>query len=99
MLEIPSDTNTIWSKMVTGKPWQISNFKNLIRKTLVKCNELSFSFLIKTYHSHAMLNLKTIIIYFIIMCSAKMVHAYAVSSVLRGYHKHTDVWSALNDGA
>ena len=65
----------------------------------MNCNELSF--LIKIYHSHAMLNLKTIIIYFIIIitCSAKMVHAYAVSSGMRGYHKHKDVWSALNDGA
>ena len=28
----------------------------------------------------------------------KMVHAFALSSVMRGCHKYKDVWSALIDG-
>ena len=36
-----------------------------------------------------MLNLKTTIIYFIITCGAKMVHTFAVSSAVRGYHEYT----------
>ena len=28
-----------------------------------------------------------------------MVHAFAVSSVVSGYHEHKDVWNARNDGA
>ena len=71
--------------------WQNGNFRNLVGKT---CNELSLSSSIKTHHSYAMLNLKTTIIYFIITCSAKMVHTFVVSSVVRGYHKYKDVWSA-----
>ena len=67
-----------------GKLWQIDNFKNLVGKTLANCNELSLSFLTKTCLLHAMLNLKTTIGYFIIMCSTKMVIAFVVSSVVRG---------------
>jgi len=29
------------------------------------------------------------------MCGAKMVHAFAVSSVVRGYHEYKDVWRPL----
>ena len=56
------------------------------------------SSLSKRHHSHVTLNLKTTIIYFIITCCAKMVHAFVVSSVVRGYHKYKDVWSAPIDG-
>ena len=59
-------------------------------------NKLSLSS-IKTCHSHDMLNLKTTIVYFIIMCSARMVRAFAVSSVVGGYHEYKDVWNAPND--
>ena len=82
-----------------GKLLQIGNFKNLVRKTLVNCNELSFSSLIKIRHSHATIDLKTTIIYFIIMCSAKIVHEFAVTSVIRRYHKYKDVWNAPNGRA
>ena len=74
------------------------NFGKLVTlrmKTLVNRNELSLTSSIRT--PHAMLNLKTTIIYLIIMCSAKMVHLFAVSSVVRGYHKYKDVWSASID--
>ena len=54
-----------------------------MRETLVNWNELSFSFEIKTSHPHATLNLKTTIIYFIIMYGAKMACAFAVSNVVR----------------
>ena len=33
------------------------------------------------------------------MCSAKMVHAFTVSSFVRGRHKYRDVWNAPNDRA
>ena len=46
------------AKWWRGKLLQIGNFKNLVRKTLVNCNELSLSCSIKTCHFHAMLNLK-----------------------------------------
>ena len=39
-------------------------------------------------------NLKITIVYFIIMCSAKAVCAFVVSSVVRGYHEYKDVWNA-----
>jgi len=64
-------------------------------KTLADINELSLSCLIKTRHLHTMLNFKTTIIYFVIMCSTKMVHAFTVSSVVRRYHKYKDVWQPL----
>ena len=37
---------------------------------------------------HIKLNLKTTVIYFTITCGAKMVHAFAVSIVVRGYHEY-----------
>ena len=82
-----------------GKLWRIGNFKNLVGKTLVNWNELTFSSSIKRHHLHATLNLKTTIVYFIIMCKTKMVHTFAVSNVVRGYHECKDIWSAPNDGA
>jgi len=45
-------------------------------KTLANCNELSLSCSIKTCHLHAMLSLKTTIVYCIIMCGTKIVHAF-----------------------
>ena len=72
-------------------------------KTLANsyCNELSLSSSIKTCHSHATLNLKNYnnIVYFIITCGVKMMYTFAVSSVMRGYHKYKDVWSAPIDRA
>ena len=56
---------------------------NSVRKTLTNWNELSLSVSIKTCHSHTMLSCKTTVAYFTITCSAKMVHALAVSSVVR----------------
>ena len=70
-----------------GKVWRTGNFKNLVGKTLANCNELFLSSLIKTCNA----KLKTTIIYFIIMCGAKTVHAFAVSMVVRGYHEYKDV--------
>ena len=49
--------------------------------------------------NYTTLNLKTTIVYFIITCSSKMVYAFVVTSVVRGYHKHKDVWSTPIDGA
>ena len=46
-----------------------------------------------------MLNLKTTIIYFMITFSAKIVHTFAVSSMVKGYHKYKDVWNAPSDRA
>ena len=48
---------------------------------------------------HVTLNLKTTIVYFIIMCGAKMVRVFAVSSVVRQYYGYKGVWNAPNDGA
>ena len=67
----------------------LAAFKNLVRKTLANCNELSLSSLIKTCH----MKFKTTIIYFI-TCSVKMVRMFVMSSVARGYHEYKDVWSA-----
>ena len=39
------------------------------------------------------------IVYFTITCSAKMMHIFAVSSVVKGYHKYKDVWNTPIDGA
>ena len=65
----------------------------------MNCNELSLTSLIKTRHSHTTLNLKTTVIYFIIMCGAKMIRAFALSSVVRGYHEFKDAWNAPNNRA
>ena len=53
-------------------------------KLLANCNKLSLSSLIKTCHSHGMLNLKLHLFYFIITCGNRMVCAFAASSVVRG---------------
>ena len=79
-----------FAELVTLRIWQ---------GKLVNCNVLSLSSSIKTHHLHATLNLKTTIIYFIIMCSAKVVHAFVVASVAREYHKYKDVWNAPIDRA
>ena len=50
--------------------------------------QTALSSLVKIHHLKVMLNLKTIVIYFIIMGGAKMVHAFSVSSVVRGYHEY-----------
>ena len=63
----------------------------------MNCKELSLSSSIKTRHSNAMLNLKTTIVYFIITHGTKMVHTFAASSVVRGYHEYKDVWNAPNE--
>jgi len=47
------------------------------------------------HHSHTTLNFKTTIVYFVITCGAKIVHTFAVSSVVRGYHEYKDVWRPL----
>ena len=73
--------------------------KRWLEKTLVNCNVLSLSSSINTQHLHATLNLKTVMVYFIIMCSAKAVRAFVVSSVVREYHIYKDVWNAPNDRA
>ena len=33
------------------------------------------------------------------MCGVKMVHMFAVSSVVRGHREYKDIWNAPNDGA
>ena len=81
------------------KLWLTGRFKNLVGKTLANCSELSLSSLIKSRCPHAMLKLKTTIAYFTITCGFKLVHAFAVSSVMRGHHKYKDVWNAPIDGA
>ena len=64
-----------------GENWQIGNFKNSVGKTLANCNELFLFSSITTLKCHA--KFKTTIIYFVNACVAKMVHAFAVSSVVR----------------
>ena len=66
-----------------GKLWRIGNFKNLVGKTLANCNELPLVFLDENTPLVRHAKLKTTIVYFIITCRGKMVHAFAVSSVVR----------------
>ena len=61
---------------------------------------MNYPCLLRIKHDlHTTLNLKTVIVYFIIKCGTKMVYVFAVSNVVRGYHKYKDVWNAPNDGA
>ena len=72
--------STKWWQGKTLANWQLGNFKNLVEKTLANCNELSLSSSINTHRSHNLLHLKPQLF---IMCSTKMVHTFAVSSVAR----------------
>ena len=75
--------NYLYSKTYMIYLW-VSILHQLVHLLYISCNMCT-----RDLPDMYMLNIKTIIIYFIIMCSAKMVHTLAVSSVVREYYACT----------
>ena len=94
--ELSTCCSSSWSTKIEG-----SNLTNLAGKTLANCNELSLSYSIKTHHLHATLKLKPQL-FILLLCAAlkgvcATVHAFAVSSVVRGHCECKDAWNVPCD--